>query len=289
MAERFTFVIIPDSDSSIRRMRMCMSRNRLFSLLGVMALLCGALAFLFYNYTSTNFERSELQRLRVENSRQRQDIQRLALDLKDAQVEMRALVESESRVRQLAQIGGQPGDTPVAIGGLPEPVSDSVDDIQRSINQLMADIELRRQSQEDVRNLLNDKISLSRATPQGWPTKGWITSYFGKRKSPFTGRMTMHEGLDIAANTGTPVYATADGVVARVTYTPGYGKQLAIDHGYGYRTIYAHNSKILVKRGARVKRGDRISLVGNTGRSTGSHLHYELQLNGVPIDPRNTL
>ncbi len=99
----------------------------------------------------------------------------------------------------------------------------------------------------------------------------------------------MHEGLDIAANVGTPVVATADGVVARVKYSPTYGKMVILDHGYGYRTVFAHNSKILVKAGQRIKRGDMVAKVGNTGRSTGSHLHYELRLNGVPIDPRKTL
>jgi len=101
--------------------------------------------------------------------------------------------------------------------------------------------------------------------------------------------MAMHEGLDIAANIGTPVTATADGVVALVEYSPTYGKTVMIDHGYGYRTVFAHNSRTLVKAGQRVSRGDLIAKVGNTGRSTGSHLHYEIQLNGVPIDPRKSL
>jgi murein DD-endopeptidase MepM/ murein hydrolase activator NlpD len=99
----------------------------------------------------------------------------------------------------------------------------------------------------------------------------------------------MHEGLDIAANTGTPVAATADGVVVKATTEPGFGKVVMIDHGYGYRTIFGHNSKLLVKPGTRVKRGDKIAEVGNTGRSTGSHLHYEVHLNGVPINPRKLL
>ncbi len=99
----------------------------------------------------------------------------------------------------------------------------------------------------------------------------------------------MHEGLDIAANLGTPVVATADGVVSRVGYSRSYGKMVVIDHGYGYRTIFGHNSKLLVKAGQRIKRGDRVALVGNTGQSTGPHVHYELRMNGVPIDPRKTL
>ncbi len=97
--------------------------------------------------------------------------------------------------------------------------------------------------------------------------------------------MKMHEGLDIAARTGTPIYATADGIVSRAETAPGYGKLVVVDHGYGYRTYYAHNSKIYVKVGQRIKRGDKIAAIGNTGASTGSHLHYEVRLNGVPLNP----
>ncbi len=272
-----------------------MSRFHLQS--GIIKLLCcccfivvGLLIFFSYGYFNDTIDRDELQRLRISASQQRQTIQHLVIDLDEIHQQLNSLAETEARVRQLADLDNVPQEIPIAIGGLSEAKSiDSVSEIQRQINRLQVDIELRRQSQEDVRNLLNDQVSLSRATPKGWPTKGWLTSYFGMRKSPFTGRRVMHEGLDIAANTGTPVTATADGIVARISYSSGYGKMVVIDHGYGYRTIFGHNSKILVKVGQKIKRGDIIAKVGNTGRSTGSHLHYELRLNGVPIDPRKTL
>lgn len=287
MAKRFTVILIPDSNQHTRRFQL---RHGVVATSFVLFFLfLGSLSFFAYSYFNTVLDRKELLRLRVENSRQRQDFKRLALDLNDVQLEMRSLAETEARVRQLAQLDEIPTEVPVAIGGLPETGTESIDDLQREINKLMVDIELRRQSQEDVRNLLNDQVSISRATPKGWPTKGWITSYFGKRKSPFTGRRVMHEGLDIAANLGTPVVATADGVVSRVGYSRSYGKMVVIDHGYGYRTIFGHNSKLLVKAGQRIKRGDRVALVGNTGQSTGPHVHYELRMNGVPIDPRKTL
>jgi murein DD-endopeptidase MepM/ murein hydrolase activator NlpD len=250
----------------------------------------GLSAFYTYRYFSLKVDLGELQRLRVATIEQRQTLQSLAVDLNEVHRQMDDLAESEARVRQLADLEVSPKGIPVAIGGIPElEPNQAVDEIQSQINKLQVAIELRRQSQESVRNLLNDQVSLSRATPKGWPTKGWLTSYFGMRKSPFTGRRVMHEGLDIAANTGTPVMATADGIISRVKYSPDYGKMVIIDHGYGYRTIFAHNSKILVKAGQRINRGDVIAQVGNTGRSTGSHLHYELRLNGVPIDPRKTL
>lgn len=287
MAKRFSLIIMPESNRKVRRIHL--HSGVVLSLLCAFLLFVSCSAYFTYSYFTLNHDQSELQRLRVENVTQRQELQKLVLDLNDARQEMISLAETEARVRQLAELDADPKGVPVAIGGLPESGDETVDDVQKQINQLMVEIELRRQSQEDVRNLLNDQVSLSRATPKGWPTKGWITSYFGKRKSPFTGRRVMHEGLDIAANTGTPVIATADGIVSRVGYNPGYGKMVTIDHGYGYRTIFGHNSKILVKSGQRIKRGDRIALVGNTGQSTGPHVHYELRMNGVPIDPRKTL
>jgi murein DD-endopeptidase MepM/ murein hydrolase activator NlpD len=105
------------------------------------------------------------------------------------------------------------------------------------------------------------------------------------RNSPFTGVRKMHEGIDIACRTGTPVIATADGIVSRAQSVEGYGKLVVVDHGYGYQTFYAHNSRIHVKVGDRVRRGQKIAAVGSTGSSTGPHVHYEVRLNQVPVNP----
>ncbi|MBW6509380.1 MAG: peptidoglycan DD-metalloendopeptidase family protein [Desulfuromonadales bacterium] len=255
------------------------------------SLLLGGVLFLFFawNYVSLQIEFEELQRLRVETSDQRQNLQRLVLDVERLQQDLASLEVSEARIRQLANLEDDRRLIPVAMGGQPDRDNLSLSEIQQQINALQIDIELRRQAQQDVRNLLNDQISISRSTPKGWPTRGWLSSYFGERKSPFNGRTVMHDGLDIAANIGTSVTATADGIIARAGYSPTYGNNLVIDHGYGYQTLYAHNSRNLVKVGQRVKRGERIAQVGNTGTSTGPHLHYEVHLNGVPINPRTFL
>ncbi len=249
----------------------------------------GLLVFFAWNYYHHQIDYQELQRLRIEASEQRQDMQRLVLDVERLQQDLGSLALTEARIRQLANLGDSGRLAPVAMGGQPDGENVSLSEIQQQINALQIDIELRRQAQLDVRNLLNDQISISRSTPKGWPTRGWLSSYFGKRKSPFSGRTVVHEGLDIAANTGTPVVAPADGIVARVEYSPTYGNTVVIDHGYGYQTLYAHNSRNLVKVGQRIKRGDRIAQVGNTGVSTGPHLHYEIHLNGVPVNPRSFL
>ncbi len=288
MSKRFTVMIIPEEGEKIRRIKV---RRGLvsFALVGLM-LFIGTFSFFVYSHLNSQFGKSELVRLRQVNSQQRHDLQRLTANVELMRKDLLSLAETEARVRQLADFESSPKAVPVAIGGIPEGSSaENVDSIQQELNQLQLAIELRRQSQEEVRNYLNDQVSLSRATPNGWPTKGWITSYFGMRQIPNGTGRRIHEGLDIAANTGTPVYATADGVVARVEYSRSYGKTVVVDHGYGYRTLYAHNSKNTVKRGARVRRGDKLAEVGNTGISTGPHVHYEVQLNGVPIDPRKSL
>lgn len=137
--------------------------------------------------------------------------------------------------------------------------------------------------------LLFERIASQRdllgATPSVRPTGGWLSSGFGYRTDPFTKRKKLHKGLDFAANIGTPIYAPADGVVSFSGREGGYGKIVSIDHGYGLVTRFAHTSRLLVKTGQKVSRWDKIAEVGNTGRSSGPHLHYEVRLNGVPVNP----
>jgi len=281
-------MIIPASGQRVRR--LVVPRWVLVACLVIGSLSMTVAGYVASDYTLLNSNQIELMRLQAENSDQRQEFQRLAMDFSDMRQELVVLAETDARIRLLADLKNSTSDVPVGIGGAPEVEElNNLSELQQQINSMRLAIDMRRQSQEEIRSLLNDQQSISGSTPQGWPTKGWLTSYFGMRKSPYTGRPKNHEGLDIAANTGTPVVATADGVVARIETSAGYGKTVIIDHGYGYRTLYAHNSKFLVKRGQKVSRGDKIAEVGNTGRSTGPHVHYEILLNGVTIDPRKTL
>lgn len=123
------------------------------------------------------------------------------------------------------------------------------------------------------------------ATPSLLPIAGWVSSPFGYRRHPYDGTFRLHAGIDIAAEPGTPVRAPADGLVIHSGNKEGYGKVIVIDHGYGIRTLFAHNSKLFVNQGVRVRRGETISQVGNTGMSTGPHLHYEIRKNGMPVNP----
>lgn len=155
------------------------------------------------------------------------------------------------------------------------------------MDRLSKESQLKEQNILRLWESLSNRQSLLRATPQVKPTNGWFTSKFGYRKSPFTGRPVMHKGLDIAAPPGTPIIAPADGVISYAGYDSGYGKLISIDHGYGMVTRYGHVSKIYATLGQKIKRGDVIGAVGNTGRSTGPHLHYEVRINNVPVDPSN--
>ena len=132
---------------------------------------------------------------------------------------------------------------------------------------------------------LEDKQDKLASSPSVWPSRGWLTSRFGLRISPFTGRRQMHAGLDIAAAAGTAVVAPARGRATFVGTKGPLGRALVIDHGFGVRTMYGHTQEIFVKPGETVERGQRIASIGNTGRSTGPHLHYVVEVNGVPRNP----
>lgn len=132
---------------------------------------------------------------------------------------------------------------------------------------------------------LLDKESFLKSTPTILPANGHLTSSYGPRMSPYAGRVKMHEGIDVGAPSGTPIVAPADGIITFSGPKPGFGNFVQIDHGYGVETIYGHASTLAVKKGQKVYRGDRIASVGNTGYSTGPHVHYEVRVNGTPVDP----
>lgn len=144
-------------------------------------------------------------------------------------------------------------------------------------------------SQEQILNELSQaaeqRSSRWAATPSIWPVKGWVTSGFGPRVSPFTEKPAWHDGLDIGAAANAPVQAPAQGRVTSVGFDPKLGNMIRLDHGFGIETVYGHLAKSLVKEGQRVKRGDVVGLVGSSGLATGPHLHYMVKVNGQALDP----
>lgn len=154
------------------------------------------------------------------------------------------------------------------------------------LDRLSAEATRQEQSLQELQAYFQDQKSLLASTPSLWPARGWVTSDFGSRLDPYTADRVMHQGLDIAAPHGKEVFSPSDGTVVFAGLEGGYGNVIVIDHGYGIKTRYGHLAKILVKSGAKVKRGEKIAAVGNTGRSTGPHLHYEVRVNGIPQNPR---
>lgn len=138
---------------------------------------------------------------------------------------------------------------------------------------------------QDLYELLGDQKAFLSALPTRRPAIGYFTSGFGIRKSPIGGAVKMHEGLDIANHIGTTIRAPADGVVTFADVKSGYGRTVVLDHGYGLETWYGHAQKLMVAKGQRVRRGEVIAQMGSSGRSTGPHVHYEVRVNGYPVNP----
>lgn len=162
-------------------------------------------------------------------------------------------------------------------------------DLRRRITAVKDETYRRLASFQEISWYISNQRSFYQATPNMWPTAGQVTSLFGYRFAP-TQRVDgelgeYHQGIDIANNPDTLIYATADGTVRHASWSRGYGQMVLIDHGYGLTTLFAHTSKTLVKEGERVSRGQVIAYMGTTGRSTGAHLHYEVWKNGRPVNP----
>lgn len=232
---------------------------------------------------------------------------RLITDTNDDQRALKLTVGNTNSQAQIADMD-EPMDSrdPAAISKdadtmsiLKKPILDSVKgELARSqeskftslsirIDRAIKKSELKEQGVLDLWEMLSMQQSLMRATPSIRPNRGYVTSEFGYRPSPVTGQLKLHQGLDFGAPPGSPVYVTADGVVSFAGFDAEYGKLVSVDHGYGVVTRYAHNSELFVVVGQKVKRGDVVSAVGTTGRSTGPHCHYEVRVNGVPVDPIN--
>lgn len=158
--------------------------------------------------------------------------------------------------------------------------------VKEGINWLEREAGTQEQSLQELSLVAEQKSSRWAATPSIWPVKGWVTSGFGPRVSPFTEKPAWHDGLDIGAAANAPVHAPAQGRVISVGFDPKLGNMVKLDHGYGIQTLYGHLAKSLVKEGQRVKRGDVVGLVGSSGLATGPHLHYMVKVNGQSLDPK---
>jgi murein DD-endopeptidase MepM/ murein hydrolase activator NlpD len=158
--------------------------------------------------------------------------------------------------------------------------------LQQKISWLQDEAGTQERSLQQMTEAAKERWERWGATPSVWPVKGWVTSGFGPRVSPFTGQLAMHDGIDIGSQPNAPVRSPAAGTVMAVGFDAKMGNVVAIEHGYGIETQYGHMSKTLVKQGQRVKRGDVLGLVGSTGASTGPHLHYMVKVHSQAVNPQ---
>jgi murein DD-endopeptidase MepM/ murein hydrolase activator NlpD len=182
--------------------------------------------------------------------------------------------------RAMGRGGMAPTTSPAVTSSLPSRTTFGI--LQGVLGSLEAQL-------ETVRTGVEKQQALAAATPSIWPVVGYLSSMWGTRKDPFTGGRDFHPGLDISAHAGTPIHATANGVVESAGYAGNYGNAVLVKHGFGLSTRYGHMSRIAAYAGMKVKRGDIIGYVGATGRATSAHLHYEILLNGQTINPLNLL
>ncbi len=289
-----TILIIPHDSSGIRQLKIPARLIRFFTAFLVVFIL--GISFIVYDYGNMRLQVTTLNDLKKENTAQKIELQNFSAKIKDLESQVARLKLFDKKLRIIANLE-KPGqsDDVLGMGGASldevDPLSlDSkreqlVHKMRLNLEQLKTEVEEQEKSFAELHGYLLKQSSLLASTPSIWPTRGWVTSRYGKRISPFTGLPQMHRGIDIANRVGTPIIAPGDGVVIKVSRDRYLGKMLIIDHGYGIRTTYGHLSEIFVKVGQKVKRGDKIAAMGNTGRSTGPHLHYEVAVNGVSVNP----
>lgn len=303
----FTIMVVPHTEESTYSMRLPLYLGQVLVALAVLAL--AGVAILVYAYYNAAQEAQEARELRQANQIQQEEINAFALETQQlleqmSQIEVLTEVVSEklgisidepepenndSAGNHDSSAASGEGDARLyaSRGGVDSRVLDrAAANIQVLQNLLPGQTDLLENPKVEVEEYVN----LLAATPSIWPVRGRISSGYGMRRSPFNRSvMEFHRGIDIVAAHGTPIYATADGRVTWVGYRGAAGHLVIINHGYGYETYYAHLSRYAVSSGQWVKRGQVVGYMGATGRVTGTHLHYEVHVNGVAVNPRNYL
>ena len=301
--DEFTVVIFPGSMVSPKKFCLPKKFAKLaFTIVGIFLLaFFGSSVYFVQQYLELRGNDAELAKLRKESKIRKIQVEKFSHQVKNFETEMARLERFEKKLRVITALENSPKSVEKnwGVGGpfglttssfntaMGRGAASMVERLSNGLDHLDKQAKIQNISFQELDNFFKNQKSLLSSTPSIWPTRGWVTSGFGFRKSPFTGLREKHEGWDIAARSGSPVRATADGEVVVEGREYGYGNLIEVSHGYGVVTRYGHNSKHLVKVGDHVKRGQVISLVGNTGRSTGPHLHYEVLLHGVPVSPKN--
>jgi len=295
--EILTLMLVPHSGKGVRQITIS-KLSFSFILIGIMV---GFFSLFFFinDYRQLRCKVARLNELEVANQIQKEKILSLAQKIEDFNETMEKLKKLEDRLRILAGVGG---GTKEELGkGGPQDYLLLEEDIKASKRELLPnhlikkieentlflkdEIEKREKGFEEVEKIIRQKRELFASTPNIFPVQGWISSGYGPRTNPFTKKREIHRAIDIVAPWGTEVRASAQGKVVFAGWKDGYGLMVRINDGYGYYTVYGHLSRILVKQGQWIKKGEVVGRVGSTGQSTGPHLHFEVWSKGKTVNP----
>jgi murein DD-endopeptidase MepM/ murein hydrolase activator NlpD len=291
----FNVLVFGQKTSKTRHLRIHKKTFKIGLYLLAFALL--STIFFFCDYIQIRKKNFELNQLRQETQEQRSKIHFFSLKIEDLESQLSKLKDFDKKIRIIANLEkGQEATSYMGMGGpSPSDVREKlkaekdekglVQQMRTDIERLKSEAASREESLSELEKLLQTKKEVLVSTPSIWPIQGWVTSGFGFRTNPFTGLNQMHEGIDISNRVGTPITAPADGIISDIGSDWAHGKILVISHGFGLVSRYSHLSKALVRVGQKVKRGDKIAEVGMSGKTTGPHLHYEVRLNGIPVNP----
>lgn len=298
----YSIIIVTDATSTNKEFVVSskLIRNSLLAFTALMLIF----GFMIFDYLTISFDKEKMRKLEKDNVRKERTITKLSTEIKDINGRLGKIDDYTKRILVAVGLTSPNALKEVGAGG-PAQVSNIGSDIElpnhsinlepnppknkliNQVNDIGANTRQIEKSLKFVQDHINDqKIRLAH-TPSLWPTRGYLTDVFGWRRNPITMKKQFHGGQDISTQLGNPVIATADGYILIAEYKGVLGNLIHIDHGFGYQTRYGHLSSFTVKEGDRVKRGQVIGKVGNTGRSTAPHLHYEVIYQGKQINPLN--
>jgi len=281
---KHTIIFVPHARARFVKLRV--SSRRLAVCAGAIALLALASVFTTWSFFTSTIDRNELARIHNENGELRKVNESFEDSIRNLEQQLAEFEERTNKLAIVAGLEGLNGGAEAGIGGAEFPgqlVTPIAPESEIGLLEQRADLVLANLDQ--IKGTLEERELWISSTPAIEPVKGILTSGFGRRRDPMTGRQAAHQGIDIATAPGRPVQAPAAGIVVEAGRVGGLGNAVYISHGYGVTTRYGHLSKIDVKPGQRIRRGDPIGRVGNSGKSTGYHLHYEVRIDGQAVNP----
>lgn len=292
--KEITIMLVPHANEKARRITL--PKRLIHVTIGLFTFIIVAFFFLVYRNITSVFNQSAYIKLVEENQELLKDFEKTKRDIEDLKQNYSRLAKFDNQIRIMTDLPIIDEETRMmGIGGPDLGINDPVEkvrnsygltDIRANLDGLIAQAKFQFDSFDKIVSKITENQDVWNHTPSIRPVdSNFYASGFGVRRHPLTGKIQAHKGLDFANSVGTPIYATADGKVIFSGRKIGFGNVIEIDHGYGYRTFYAHNSVNLVDVDDEVKRGDLIARVGNTGRSTGPHVHYEVRVNGTADNP----